>query len=257
MKHWREYLIEAAGLGLFMISACSFGVLLWYPGSPVAQLISDRYMRRMLMGIAMGLTAISIVYSPWGKRSGAHINPSTTLMFLRLGKVAKTDAFAYMLAQFSGAISGVVIAAMIFGTRLMQPPVQYVITQPGMSIPLAFVAEVIISFILMTTVLNISNSRKLNRYTGLFAGLLVATYITLEAPISGMSMNPARTFGSALPAFHFQSLWIYFLAPPIGMLLAAEMFVRIKGIRAVLCAKYHHDNDQPCIFNCNYFAKDF
>jgi aquaporin Z len=67
-------------------------------------------------------------------------------------------------------------------------------------------------------------------------------------------MNPARTFGSAFNARIWDSLWIYFTAPPLGMLLAAEVFLRLKGARSVLCAKLHHHNHQRCIFKCNYGA---
>ena len=104
----------------------------------------------------------------------------------------------------------------------------------------------------MLTVLTVSNNRKLSRFTGLFAGTLIATYITFEAPLSGMSMNPARTFGSAFFAGSFDSLWLYFVAPPIGMLLAAELFVRLRSLQAIHCAKYHHNNSKRCIFRCNY-----
>jgi len=79
-------------------------------------------------------------------------------------------------------------------------------------------------------------------------GALVAAYITLEAPISGMSMNPARSFASAVPASHWADLWIYFTAPLIGMLSAAEFFLRTKGPAHVLCAKLHHENSKRCIF---------
>src|SRR5262249_5048552 len=162
-------------------------------------------------GMAMGLTAISIIYSPWGKRSGSHINPSTTLMFFRLGKIEKPDALFYMFAQFTGGALGVLLASLLLGPWLMKPPVHYVVTTPGrFGVTVAFAAEIIISFLLMTMVLNVSNTRSINRYTGLFAGLMVATYISFEAPVSGMSMNPARTFSSALLALHFQALWLYF-----------------------------------------------
>src|SRR5712691_12940037 len=67
--HWPEYLMEAAGLGIFMLAACAFGVLLEHPMSPVNEMIENPFVRRVLMGIAMGLTAIGIVYSPWGRRS--------------------------------------------------------------------------------------------------------------------------------------------------------------------------------------------
>ena len=95
-----------------------------------------------------------------------------------------------------------------------------------------------------------SNHARLARFTGVCAGLLVWTYITVEAPLSGMSMNPARTFGSALLARDFPGLWIYFTAPPLGMLLAAELFTRRFGLQRVLCAKLHHPARPPCIFGC-------
>ncbi|MCW5966987.1 MAG: aquaporin [Blastocatellales bacterium] len=104
----------------------------------------------------------------------------------------------------------------------------------------------------MTMVLNVSNRMNIARYTGLIAGALVATYIIVESPYSGMSMNPARTFGSAFNARIWNSMWIYFTAPPLGMLLAAEGYLRLKGARSVLCAKLHHHNHQRCIFKCNF-----
>ncbi|MDX2044563.1 MAG: aquaporin [Acidobacteriota bacterium] len=252
-QHWPEYLMEAAELGLFMISACSFGVLLEYPGSPVHQAIADPFLRRVLMGLAMGLTAISIVYSPIGKRSGAHFNPSVTLTFWRLGKIEKWDAVFYILAQFVGGVLGVTVSSLVLKTALSAPTVNYVTTLPGeFGVGVAFLAEAGISFLLMTVVLNVSNQMKLARYTGVFAGSLVVTYISLEAPISGMSMNPARTFGSAFSAQNWNALWIYFTAPPLGMLLAAEAYTRLKGVGNVLCAKLHHHNNERCIFKCNF-----
>jgi aquaporin Z len=106
----------------------------------------------------------------------------------------------------------------------------------------------------MTMVLNVSNSARIARFTGVIAGALVATYISLESPLSGMSMNPARSFASAFPGRIWNSLWLYFTAPPIGMLLAAEVYLRLRGKHAVFCAKLHHENDKRCIFHCNYKA---
>jgi aquaporin Z len=105
---------------------------------------------------------------------------------------------------------------------------------------------------MMLVVLFVSNSSALTRWTPVVAGTMVALYITFEAPISGMSINPARTFGSAFNARIWDSLWVYFTAPPLGMLLAAESYLRLKGARGVLCAKLHHHNHQRCIFKCNF-----
>ncbi|HSC08894.1 MAG TPA: aquaporin, partial [Steroidobacteraceae bacterium] len=105
--HWPEYLIEGWALGTFMLSACLFATLFDYPNSSVHRLLADADLRRVLTGIAMGLTAIAIIYSPFGQRSGAHMNPAVTLAFLRLGKVARWDAMFYILAQFVGGTLGV------------------------------------------------------------------------------------------------------------------------------------------------------
>jgi len=253
--HWPEYGMEAAGLGVYMLSACVCTTLLHHPASPVAQVIQLPLLRRFLIGLVMALTAISLIYSPWGKQSGAHLNPSVTLTFFRLGKVASWDALWYVLAQFVGGILGVVLAAILLRHSIADPTINYVVTVPGRFGPgVAFIAEMLISFVLMSVVLQVSNRRTLHRFTGLCASMLVATYITLEAPLSGMSMNPARSFGSALSAQLWTALWIYFLAPPLGMLLAAELYVRWHGAHHVLCAKLHHHNSKRCIFHCGYEA---
>lgn len=247
--HWPEYLMEAGLLGAFMVSACVFGALYEFPQSPVHQSIMSGFLRRLLMGMSMGLTAIAIIYSPWGKQSGAHINPSVTLTFFRLGKIKFWDAAFYVTAQFTGAVCGVFLVARFLGKQISDPAVRYVVTVPGPHGPwVALASEFVIAFGLMTLVLHVSNHHRLDRYTGLFAGLLVATYITLEAPFSGMSMNPARTVGSALPPMIWNGLWIYLTAPPLGMLAAAELYLWHKGRIAVKCCKLHHNNDKRCIF---------
>jgi aquaporin Z len=247
--HWPEYLMEAWGLGTFMISACVFGALYEFPGSPVRQAITSEVMRRVLMGISMGATAMAIIYSPWGKQSGAHINPSVTLTFTRLGKIKSWDAIGYIVAQFVGASFGVGLVAIFIGRELADPAVRYVVTLPGEHGWLvALAAEFSIAFGMMSAVLFFSNHHRLEKYTGIFAGALVAIYITIEAPFSGMSMNAARSFGSALSAEIWNGFWIYVTAPPLGMLTAAEIYLWWKGRDAVKCCKLHHHNDKRCIF---------
>ena len=250
--HWPEYLIEAAGLGLFMVSAGAFAVGLFHPASPVTLALPDPLLRRALMGAAMGLTAIGLIYSPWGQRSGAHFNPAVTLTFFRLGKVAGLDAFFYVLAQAAGGLAGLVLVGTASRGLIADPSIRWVVTVPGAAGEgAAFTAEAAISFLLMSVVLAASNATRFARLTGLLAGALVAAYITIEAPLSGMSMNPARSFASALPAHVWTAFWIYLLAPPLGMLLAAELYVRLTRL-PVRCAKLHHDNSRRCIFRCGY-----
>src|SRR6266705_2875420 len=186
-SHWPEYLMEAAGLGLFMLSACTFAVILDHPASLVRNAIPNFFVRRTLGGLAMGLTAIGLIYSPWGKRSGAHLNPSTTITFFRLGKIKPADALFYVFAQFAGGVAGVMFSATLWGGAVSEQHIRYAATLPGSrGVGIAFVAEVVISFLLMSVVLNASNSARWASLTGVFAGVLVALYISLEAPLSGM-----------------------------------------------------------------------
>lgn len=252
--HWFEYLIEGAALAAFMIVACLLVVLLEHPSSPARHAIDAGWLRRLLIGLAMGATLIAIVYSPWGKQSGAHLNPVVTLTFYRLRRIEARDAAGYVVAQFAGAAVGVMTAVLLIGNDVIgDPSVNHVVTRPGMhGAVAAFVAEALISFLMMLAVLQISNRRTLNRYTGLFAGALLTAFIAIESPLSGTSMNPARSFGSALAAHDWHWLWLYFAAPVIGMLAAAELYLRTRGHGAVLCCKLHHENDRRCIFRCRY-----
>ena len=245
--------MEAAGLGLFLISACVLTTMMEHPGSPIRQWIDTAFVRRAVIGIGMGLTAIGLIYSPWGKQSGAHLNPSVTLVFLRLGKVARTDAFFYVLAQFVGGAAGMLVSTVFLRRWISHPAVNYAVTVPGPAgTTAAFAAELVISFFLMTVILFASNSRSFPALTGVLAGILIAIYISLEAPVSGMSMNPARTLASALSSGVWNAWWIYFIAPPLGMLAAAELYRQLRGVNAVACAKLHHQNRKRCIFRCGF-----
>src|SRR5215467_10692634 len=157
-EHWPEYLCEAAELGLFMISAGLFTILLHHPKSAVVSWIPSEFIRRMLTGLAMGGTAIALAFSPLGKRSGGHFNPAVTLTFWQLDKVKNWDAFFYIVAQFIGGIAGVLIVSQVARMAFAHPNVNFVATLPGpRGARIAFIAELIIAFILMTTVLVVSN----------------------------------------------------------------------------------------------------
>jgi aquaporin Z len=243
--HWPEYFIEAWALGTFMVSAGVVTTLVEHPDFGIPALVPHANIRRMLIGLAMGLTAVALIYSPWGKRSGAHMNPAVTLTFWSLGKIRGRDALAYAAAQFAGALVGVRLVLAALGERFAAPPVTYVATLPTHGAALAFGLEIGISCGLMSAVLAFSSRPRLAPYTGLVAGALVASYVAFEAPYSGMSMNPARSFASAAPAGLWGSLWIYFVAPPLGMLAAAALHRRLGRARA--CAKLCHATDVACI----------
>jgi aquaporin Z len=250
--HWPEYLMEAAGLAGFIIGAGLLTTLLEHPDSPVHQSMGQQpLLRRVPLGLCLGAYIAGVVYSPWGQRSGAHINPAVTWTFFRLGKIELWDALHYTLAQFAGAVFAAQLVKAMLGRWYAHPSVNYTVTMPGRGATgteLAFMAEFIISFVLMFVVLLAVNSERLEKLAGLFAGLLVAVYLIVETPYSGMSMNPARSFGSALAARQWPSWWIYFTAPPLAMLLAGEVYRRLRRDQMTGCAKLCHARDKPCIF---------
>lgn len=246
--HWPEYLIEAWALGTFMVSAGVFTILVEHPQFPLRHLIADPDVRRLLVGLAMGVTAVGLIYSVWGKRSGAHMNPAVTIAFLRLGKMHRWDAVYYIAFQVLGGLAGVLMVRWLFGEAFTAPPVSYVVTVPGQAgVAIAFGAEFLMSMALMFAILFISNHIRWERFTGLAAGAMVATYITLEAPISGMSINPARTFASALPAGIWSQWWLYLIAPVLGMLTGAELYRRCWPRVIVRRAKLVWCDKQRCI----------
>src|SRR5579863_8937586 len=108
--HWPLYVFEGVELALFMISACVFSVILFDPSLKIQNELPDPALRRLLMGASMGATAVLIIYSSMGKRSGAHFNPAITLTYLRLGKISRLDAFSYVLSQFIGGVVGVAVS---------------------------------------------------------------------------------------------------------------------------------------------------
>jgi aquaporin Z len=240
-----------------MVSAMAFATLLQHPRSPVTSWPLSPIARRGVMGVAMGLTATALIYSPFGQRSGAHMNPALTLAFLRLKKIAPPDAAGYLVAQFLGAAAGVLIALSALRGLPADLSVNYVATLPGPDgAGVATAAEAAISFVLMLTVLIVSNSPRFARFTGVCAGCLVAIYVTVESPISGMSMNPARTLAPAVLTHTLGTLWVYIVGPLVGMFAAAELFIRFRGAHAVRCAKLHHPAHRPCIFRCTFMETD-
>lgn len=250
--HWRLYVYEGAELAWFMVAACVATVVLFGAGSHAVHAVPSAALRRAIMGVAMGATAVMIIHSPMGKRSGAHFNPAITLTYLRLGKIAPWDAAFYVAGQFAGGMFGVGLSAMLLGKSLAQPSVEYAVTVPGLGGTAgAFGAELFMATLLMWVVLWSSNARRWAKYTSYAVGVLIANYIFFFAPVSGFSINPARTVGSAVFAGIWTGWWVYFVAPLLGMFAAAEVYVRRYGLERVLCAKLHPAPSLLCPFACS------
>jgi len=181
-RNWKLYVFEAIELAIFMISACAFTMLLFDPSRSAMRIVPSAGVRRLLMGIAMGITAICIIHSPMGKRSGAHFNPAISLTYFRLGKMVKWDAVFYIVFQFLGGILGVGIAALFLWNSISTPQVDYAVTVPGPAgTAAAFLAEFFMASLLMGVVLWTSNRPPLAKYTSYLVGILIAyTYFSLH-----------------------------------------------------------------------------
>jgi aquaporin Z len=245
-RHWPEYAIEGWALGMFMISASVATVLLYDPHAPTFGLIENEFWKRALMALAMAGTAAAIIYSPWGKRSGAHMNPAFTLSFWVLGKIKTVDAVYYALFQFVGGLCGSLLSYVLTGGLLADPRANWAVTVPGpQGVAAALFSELIIAFILMFVVAVMLNS-KFDQLIGIVAGGLIFLYVLYESPYSGFGMNPARSFSSALPANTWTAFWVYLIAPPSGMLTAVFVHSYVLGLPA--------DFTQPKL-NPNYVTR--
>jgi aquaporin Z len=246
-RHWHLYIFEGAELGIFMFSACCVDALLYCISSPLAHWVGGPGLRGLLMGASMGGTAVLIIHSTMGKRSGAHFNPAITLTYLWLGKIHPIDAAFYVVGQFIGGIAGVGLAWILLGKFLSNPPVTDAVTVPGIyGNAGAFGAEFLMAFVLMGVVLWTSNRPAFAKSTGYLVGILITFYVLIFGPISGFSINPARTVASAVFANVWTGWWIYFTAPVLGMFAAAQLYVKAYGREGLACAKLHHGPSELC-----------
>lgn len=249
---WAEYAIEAAGLGSFMISACVFSVLLFHPDSIVTGILPEPGIRRLLMGMAMGVTMAILVYSPFGKRSGAHLNPAVSLAFWQLGRLKAIDAICYIVFQTLGGLIGVLLSATLLGDRLADMNVHFAATVPGpYPIYLVWLAEFIMSAMMFATVLFIGGRKGWESRTGIVAAFLLASFIFFGSPVSGTSLNPSRSVATAALSGDWRGMAIYLTAPIAGMWLVAEFARRVRESLIIPCAKLNHSRRHRCIF-CGY-----
>lgn len=246
-QHWFLYVYEGVELALFMLSACIGAVALYSASSPLPAELPSAALRALTMGAAMGVTAVLIIHSPMGRASGAHFNPAITLTYLRLGKIVAWDAAFYIVGQFCGGVAGVGVAAWLLGRPLASPPVRYVVTVPGRDgTAAAFGAEFLMAAVLMWVVLWTSNRPPFAKLTSYLVGVLITVYVLVFGPVSGFSINPARTVGSACFAHVWTALWLYFTAPVLGMFAAAQLYIALYSKQHVRCAKLHHAPSYLC-----------
>ena len=176
------------------------------------------------VSLVFGLIVMAMIYSV-GNISGAHINPAVTLGFVFSRRLKGKLAFPYILSQCAGALSAAFLLKLLFS-----PDADMGSTVPSGSQAQAFFMEVILSFLLMFVILNVSSGHK---EKGIMAGVAIGGTVALEAmfggPVSGASMNPARSLGPAVASGDLSQLWIYLTAPVVGTLLASPTCRWIQG----------------------------
>lgn len=239
--HWFEYGAELFGTAFLLFAGLSAVVFDFGRGSPLAAVLPDKSVRLLITGLLFAGSGALVAISPPGRLSGAHINPCVSLAFWIQGKMHHFDVVGYIVGQFLGAIIGTLLLALVWQGRAAS--VRYGMTLPRAGLPLwvVFLAEVGLTFLLVFSIFFFVSSHRLMRWTPLMVWILVALMVWLEAPVSGTSLNPARSFGPALVAGTWHDLWLYFVAPSLGALLAVAVFRLLTPARRdVLTGKMFH-----------------
>ena len=250
----REYAAEFAGTALLLLVGLSAVCVNFSTQSPVVTALPDSNVRRLITGIIFAGTGTAIVYSPLGKRSGGHINPAVTLAFLRLGKITPKSAAIYITVQIAGALTGAALVLAIWRGWATSVRLGATIPHDG-GAAAAVAAEVVATFLVVSLILNFVDRPRLMPFTAAAAGTLVAFLVFVEAPVSGTSLNPARTLGPALVGSTLTDLWIYLLAPPLGALAAGLVYRHQRA--SVACGKLFHSSRVQCGFlDCQYTPPD-
>lgn len=247
--HWPEYGAELLGTAFLVFAGLSAVVIDFGRDSPLAPVVPSTSLRLLITGLLFAGSGALVAVSPLGKLSGAHINPAVSLAFWAHGKLPPHDLVGYIIGQFLGASLGAALLARVWGGRASSVRDGMTLPGAGYSLWAAFLAELALTCLLVLAIFIFVSSRRLMRWTPLMTWLLVATMVWLEAPISGTSLNPARSFGPALVSGWWVDQWIYWCAPPLGALLAVGIYRALAAeARDVLTGKLFHAPNYRSLF---------
>ncbi len=238
----RLFVSEVIGTAILVLVGLSLVIFMFGTGTPMTRLIPNEALRRLVTGFLFGSTGALIAISHVGKVSGAHINPAVSLGFCLMGKLDRGLAVGYILAQLLGGILG---ALPLLAWGAMGRSVVFGATAPGpgYSAVVALVGEVATTFAMVALLCLFLGFREIRRFTPALFPPLYAIMVCLEAPISGTSTNPARSLGPALISGTWQSWWIYWVGPLVGMLLAIAI-CSVFADRIEVAKIYHFDSDR-------------
>lgn len=250
-SHMPEYVAEFLGTACMVFFGLSAVVFDFGKGLPMESWIPDPSLRRLITGLCFAGTGSLVAISPLGRLSGAHINPSVSLAFWLSGKMGFPDFIGYVVAQMLGGAMGAAVLAGVWKNHAAS--VNNGMTLPNPTWPLwqVFGFEVAMTALLVLLIFIFVSSPQLMRWTPLMCWLVVATMVWLEAPISGTSLNPARSFGPALISGEWKDQWIYGVAPLLGGILGLGVFrLGAREGRDIMTGKLFHAPNYRTIFKC-------
>jgi aquaporin Z len=245
--HWREYGCEVLGTALLCIGGLSAVTFDFGKGLPMEIWFPSYRLRLLITGLLFSGSGSLIAISALGKVSGAHLNPSVTLAFWVQRKMHRWDAMLYMVSQFLGATIGAGAIWAIWGSYASS--VKFGVTLPGARFGVwrAFGAEFLMTWFYITLIFYFVSHKSLMKKTPLMNWIVIAVFVWLEAPVSGTSLNAARSFGPALIAHIWSWQWLYFVAPALGAVLAALTYP-VLHTGKVLTGKLFHSAEYPSLF---------
>ncbi|KAK9137196.1 hypothetical protein Sjap_007790 [Stephania japonica] len=211
-------------LGTFILMFCLCGII-----------ASTQLMRGdvgLLEYAATGGLTITVLIFSIGPISGAHLNPSVTIAFATLGAVPWSRVPFYIAAQFLGSIFGTFAGISIYNIRI-----ESIVTQPLQGLKTAFFAEFMATFIIMflAALISCAPHARTGQVAAFAMGVSIALAILITGPVSGGSMNPARSIAPALISWNFEGIWLYILAPTVGAVLGASV-ARVLRLQSRSCS---------------------
>jgi aquaporin Z len=216
---WIRVIIEYIGTFILVTVAAGSGVINHYAGGdPIS---------RAAAVIAPGAAVMAMIYA-LGPLSGLHINPAVTLAFASRGVFKVTWVLPYVAVQLAGAVSAALFLQAMYGH--VDSGGNYPIAKPGGDWR-SFIMEMVLTAILVTVILNTATGyRSIGHNAALAVGSTVALLGLFASPISGASMNPARTLGPDIVSWNFDGWWVYVAGPVAGAVIAVMLIGLVRGM---------------------------
>ncbi len=238
-KFLKAYLSEFIGTALLVLVGLSMVIFINGKGSPIIKLIPDAGIRRAVSGFLFGTTGCLITISPVGKISGAHINPVVSIAFWLRKNMQFKNMLGFITAQMAGAALGCLPLLL---WKNQGQSMDYGATIPG-SLNAAFIGEIWTTFVLIAVIIFFTTHDKIKNFTPFMMPIIYCVMVFVEAPVSGTSTNPARSFGPDVISNVWTGYWLYWIAPVIGMLIAVLVFSIgwLKYLKSNVAKLYHFE----------------